>query len=117
VAGDTFSLRLPISEPQFLERFAMSFVTVSHWTSTEEITDVMIATVNEKFIPMIMAAGASAVQMVRTGDLTSCVVTHYADAATAQAAQARITELRGQVASDFPMTMDSAQSGEVIGSA
>lgn len=94
----------------------MSFVSVSHWTSTE-ISDEMIATANEKFIPLIMGVGASSVQMVRTGDLSLCVVTNYADAAAAQAAQAKITELRAEVASQFPMTMDSAHSGEVIGSA
>jgi hypothetical protein len=55
--------------------------------------------------------------MVRTGELTVCVVTHYSDAAKAQAAQAKIAEIREQVAQEFPMTMQSAHAGEVIGSA
>jgi hypothetical protein len=99
-----------------LRRIILAFVTVSHWTATE-MTDEMTATANEKFVPSIMATGASGVQMVRTGDLSLCVVTHYADAAAAESAQAKIAELRGQAASDFPMTMDSAHGGEVIGSA
>tara|TARA_B100000780_G_C20840313_1_gene333935 strand:- start:250 stop:534 length:285 start_codon:yes stop_codon:yes gene_type:complete len=93
----------------------MSFVTVSHWTSTE-ITDEMIITANKKFIPLIMAAGASGVKIVRTGELSLCVVTQYLDSATAQSAQAKIEEIREEVAKDFPMTMVSAHGGEVTGS-
>lgn len=94
----------------------MAFVTVSHWTATE-MSDEMIAAATGQFVPMIMSVGASAVQMVRTGELTMCVVTHYSDAATAEAAQAKIAEIRSQAASEFPMTMDSAHAGEVMGSA
>ena len=93
----------------------MAFVTVSHWTSTE-ISDEMISTANEKCIPLIMRVGASGVQMVRTGELSLCVVTHYPDAAAAQTAQAKIAEIREQVAQDFPMTMVGAHGGEVTGS-
>jgi len=94
----------------------MAFVTVSHWTATE-LSDDLIETATTKFIPLIMAMGASGVQMVRTGELTVCVVTQYADAVAAQAAQAKIAEIREQVAQEFPMTMQSAHAGEVIGSA
>ena len=94
----------------------MSFVMVSHWRSTE-ITDEMIATANQKFIPLIIGVGASGVQMVRTGDLSLCVVTQYPDAETTQSAQTKIAEIREQVASDFPMTMVSAHGGLVTGSA
>ena len=93
----------------------MAFVTVSHWTSTE-ISEEMISTANEKFIPLIMGVGASEVQMVRTGELTLCVVTQYPDAEAAQTAQSKIAEIREQVAQDFPMTMVSAHAGEVTGS-
>jgi len=54
--------------------------------------------------------------MVRTGELSLCVVTQYPDAAAAQTAQAKIAEIREQVAQEFPMTMQSAHAGEVIGS-
>ena len=94
----------------------MSFVMVSHWRSTE-ITDEMIATANQKFIPLIIGVGASGVQMVRTGDLSLCVVTQYPDAETTQSAQTKIAEIREQVASDFLMTMVSAHGGLVTGSA
>ena len=92
----------------------MAFVTVSHWTSTE-ISDEMISTANEKFIPLIMGVGASGVQMVRTGELSLCVVTQYPDAAAAQTAQAKIAEIREQLAKDFSMIMVSAHGGAVIG--
>ena len=94
----------------------MSFITISHWTATE-ITDVMISKANEKFVPLIIANGATGVQMVRTGDLSMCVITQYPDAAAAQAAQAKIAGLREQVAKEFPMTMTSAHGGDVVGSA
>jgi len=92
----------------------MAFVTISHWNATE-ISDEMLATASSQFVPMIMSVGASSVQMVRTGELTMSVVTHYSDAATAEAAQAKIAKIRSQAASDFPMTMESAHGGEVFG--
>ena len=52
----------------------MAFTTISHWTS-DEMSDEMISTATTKFIPLIMSVGASGVQMVRTGELTVCVVT------------------------------------------
>ena len=91
----------------------MTYVTISHWTATE-MTDEMIATANLKFVPMIMSVGASSVQMVRTGDLSISVITQYADADTATAAQERIAHIRSQAASDLPMTMDSTHGGEII---
>ena len=94
----------------------MAFTTISHWTAAE-MSDEMISTATKKFIPLIMSVGASGVQMVRTGELTVCVVTQYSDAATAQAAQAKIAEIREQVAQEFPMTMQSAHAGEVNGNA
>ena len=63
-----------------------------------------------------MGLGASGVQMVRTGELSSCVVNQYPDAAVAQIAQAKIAEIRDQVAQDLPLTMVSAHGGEVTGS-
>jgi hypothetical protein len=94
----------------------MAYMTVSHWSATE-MNDEMMATATEKFPPMIMAAGASAVQMIQTSDLSISVITHYADAATASAAQAKIAGIRAQAATDFPMTMDSVHAGEVFATA
>lgn len=93
----------------------MSFITVSHWTATE-MSDDLIKKATDDILPLIIAQGATAVQMVQTGALSSTVVTHYPDAATAQAAQAHVAKLREDVARDFSMTLDSAHSGEVIGS-
>lgn len=92
----------------------MSFVTISHWTATE-FTGEMIAKANKKFLPMVIANGATGVQMVRTGELSSCVITHYADAAAAQAAQAKVADLREQAAKEFTMTLTSAYGGDIIG--
>jgi hypothetical protein len=91
----------------------MPYITVSHWNTTEW-TDEMVATAREKFVPLIMSVGAAKVQMVRTGESTFCVVTEYADAAKAKAAQARIAEIRAQAADELPMTMASAHAGDVF---
>jgi len=89
----------------------MAFITISNWTSTD-VSDETIAAVQDKFLPMIMSVGATGVKMVRTGELSSCVVTHYS--AAAEAASAKIAEIRASAASDFPMTMVSAHAGEII---
>jgi hypothetical protein len=93
----------------------MPYATVTHWNATEW-TDEMEATARNKFVPLVMSVGASKVNMVRTGDLSSCVITEYSDAATAQSAQDRIAEIRAQAASELPMTMLSAHAGPVFAS-
>ncbi len=68
----------------------------------------------EKFVPMIISAGADRVQMIRTGDRSFCVVTEYADAQAAEKAQERIAEIRTGAAEDLPMTMASVSAGVVF---
>jgi len=63
-----------------------------------------------------MSCGAERVQMIRTSDMNFTVVTEYADASAAEAAQARIAEIRGQAAEELPMSMDSTASGGVFAS-
>ena len=94
----------------------MSFITVSHWATDEVMSEEDINTAQDRFIPMIISAGASAVQMVRTGEKTSMVISHYAGSETAEAAQANIAQIRGQASSDFEMKLVSAHAGEVSAS-
>jgi hypothetical protein len=91
----------------------MSYATVSHWTATEW-TDDMEAIAREKFVPLIMSVGASRVRMIRTGDLSFCVVTEYTDAQSAEAAQSKITEIRSQAANELPMTMADTHGGNIF---
>ncbi len=91
----------------------MSFVTVSHWT-VSEWTDEMEALAREKFVPLIKSAGADRVRMIKTDDLNFCVVTEYANAATAEAAQNRIAEIRTQAANELPMSMDKSHAGSIF---
>ena len=91
----------------------MAYVTLTHW-KTSKLTDEMLAAANKKFIPMIMQVGASNVQIMRTGDLSICVITQYKDADTARAAQQRIAHIRSQAASEFPMTIERTHTGEII---
>ena len=91
----------------------MAYATISHWTTTEW-NDDLVAIAQDKFVPLILSCGASRVQMVRTGDMSFSVVTEYANEATAQAAQARIAEIRGQAADELPMSMNGADAGNVF---
>lgn len=91
----------------------MAYMSISNWTVTEW-TDEMEALARDKYLPLIMAVGASRASMVRTGDLSFSVITEYADAATAATAQARVAEIRGEAAQDLPMTMQSVSAGEVF---
>ena len=91
----------------------MAYATVSSWTTTAW-TDEMEAAAKDKFIPMIMSAGASRVQFIRTGDLSFSVVTEYSDEATADAAQAKITHIRAQASGEMPMSMSGTASGGVF---
>jgi exoribonuclease II len=93
----------------------MAYSTLSHWTATEW-NDELEAIARDKFVPLIKSVGASRVQMIRTGDLTFSVVTEYSDEATANAAKAKIAEIRQQAAQALPMTMSSASAGAVFAS-
>ena len=91
----------------------MTYCTVSHWNATEW-NDELEATAREKFVPLIISIGAVKVQMIRTGDLSFCVVTEYPDAMAAETGLARIAEIRSQAADELPMSMASSHAGEVF---
>lgn len=95
------------------KEYAMSYSTISLWDVTDW-TDAHETLARDKFVPMIMSVGADRVQMVRTGDKSFCVITEYVDAQTAEKAQKRIAEIRGQAAEELPMTMASASAGSVF---
>jgi len=91
----------------------MAYSTVSNWTATEW-NDELEAIARDKFVPLIKSVGASRVQMIRTGELNFSVVTEYSDEASANAAQAKIAEIREQAAQELPMTMSSSSAGAVF---
>lgn len=94
----------------------MAYMTMSNWTTTEW-NDDLEAIARDKYVPMIMAMGADAVKMVRTGDNSFTVMTHYKDEATATAAQEKIAALRAQAADELPMSMDASSAGPVFAGA
>lgn len=91
----------------------MSYCTMSNWTTTEW-TDEMEALARDKYVPMVMAVGASGVQMIRTGPNSFTVVTSYADEATAMTAQEKIAAIRSEAADELPMTMQENSGGAVF---
>lgn len=58
----------------------MSFVSVSH-CNLNVITENVTAKANKKCVLLVIAVDGTAVQMVRTCDLSVCVVIQSADAA------------------------------------
>lgn len=91
----------------------MAYATISNWTVTDW-TDEMESVARDKFVPMIMSAGAMKTQMVRTSAHTFSVITEYADAKGAETAQTKIAEIRSQASQELPMTLASAAGGEVF---
>ena len=53
----------------------------------------MEAITKDKFGPMIMAAGPSSVDFIRTRDRTTCVLTKYNDATTVRVTLSKIAEI------------------------
>lgn len=94
----------------------MGYMTVSNWTTTEW-TDELEAIARDKFLPLILSAGALRVQMVRTGDLGFSVVTEYDTEADASAAQAKIAEIRAKATEELPMSMTTVSAGAVFAKA
>ena len=93
----------------------MEFVTISHW-DVPDATDAMMNEAKEKFMPMILATGADNVYMVRTGDKTVAVVTHFPDEALGKAAIEKIGAVREKAAEHFGMTLTSAHAGASLSS-
>jgi hypothetical protein len=93
----------------------MAYATLTNWTTTEWSGDLE-ATARDKFVPLIMDTGAKGVQMIRTGAQSFTVVTHYANEATAMAAQEKIAEIRSAATGELPVAMEAAVSGEVFAS-
>lgn len=91
----------------------MNYCTMSTWTTTGW-TDEMENLAREKYVPMIMAVGASSVQMFRTGENSFTVVTSYADEATATSAQEKIAAIRSGAAEELPMSMQDMSGGAVF---
>ena len=91
----------------------MSYCTISNWTTTDW-NDEMEALARDKYVPLVKAVGANGVQMIRTGDNSFTVVTHYADEATAMAAQDKITAIRAEAAEEMPMKMTDKSGGGVF---
>ena len=74
----------------------------------------MEALARDKYVPMVMSLGADSVDMVRTNESHFIVVTKYADEAKADAAQAKIDEIREQATGEMPMKMTSVHRGSTF---
>lgn len=91
----------------------MAYATMTSWTTTEW-NDELEQAARARFVPLIMGVGAKGVQMIRTGEYSFVVVTHYPDEATAISAQEKIAEIRTAAAEELPISMENAAGGEVF---
>ena len=93
----------------------MAYITISNWTTTEW-NDELEAIARDKYVPLIMSMGAVSVNMIRTGEDTFTVMTHYTDEAAATSAAEKIAAIRAQAADELPMSMASTSAGAVFAS-
>ena len=93
----------------------MAYATLTSWTTTEW-SDDLEQVARSKFVPLIMGVGAKGVQMIRTGEYSFVVVTHYPDEATAISAQEKIAQIRATAADELPISMENAAAGGVFAS-
>lgn len=93
----------------------MAYATISSWDTTDW-TDDMEDLARNKYVPMVMQLGASSIHMIRTGDRSFTVVTHYPDEASAQAAQDKIAAIRQEASEEMPMSMADVRAGAVFAS-
>jgi hypothetical protein len=93
----------------------MAYITMSNW-KTSKWSDDINKLAKTKFIPMILAVGAKNVQMVKTGRDTFCVISYYENEEMAIDAKEKIAVIRSQASSELPMTMVTAQEGNILAS-
>ena len=94
----------------------MTFVTLSHWTATAELDDV-VSKAKDKFVPMALATGANSVEVVQTGRFKLCVVAHYSSERLASNAQYKFAQSQTRSPNTLSMTMDTSQAGQLVDAA
>jgi hypothetical protein len=93
----------------------MAYITISNW-ETSQWSDDINKLAKTKFIPMILAVGATNVKMVKTGRNTFCIISYYENEEMAIDAKEKISAIRSQASSELPMAMITAQEGNVLAS-
>lgn len=93
----------------------MTYVTISTWKSENDTAndDALWRAVQEKYVPVNKALGATQVLVVEIGDGESAFINVYPDKATRDAADAKIVEVRKEGSSEFNATMTGEMRGEV----
>ena len=92
------------------------YCVISKWSTTQDISDEIVAGIEEKFIPAIKSMGAERVYFVETGPESVQVVVAYPDEETANAAKVAQEKIRAQAASQMPVVYQSEVRGPVFAS-
>lgn len=90
------------------------FCVISQWTATEDLSDELEATVQNAFVPGIMALGAVSVHFVQTDQRSMQVVTVYPDEETANVAREKQEAIRAQAVDQMPVQYVGEVRGRVF---
>lgn len=93
----------------------MHYVTITTWEISDGTDyDIALRGIRERRLPALKQLGASKVTVVRTSDRTSAAITEWPDAATRDAAEAAIAEVREKVHSEDFNRMTGEMRGAVV---
>jgi hypothetical protein len=93
----------------------MAYVTISTWKveDSDAGIDAIWKTVQDKYVPMNKALGATQTMVVEIGEGESAFINVYPNQQTRDAADAKIAALRAEGASEFTAKMTGELRGEV----
>lgn len=93
----------------------MAYMTISTWKvdMTPDEREAAWQMIQEKYVPLNQALGATQVMIAETGEGGSVIVSVYPDKATRDAAEAKISEMRSQASSEFSSTLTGEMRGEI----
>lgn len=96
----------------------MSYVTITTWELSDAADwDTNLRSVREQRLPALREMGALRVTVLRTSDRTAAVISEWADAATRDAAEHLIAEVRRKVHAQDGFRLTGEMRGVVVAEA
>ena len=93
----------------------MPYITITTWEIADGTDyDVTIRGIRDRRLPALKGLGATRVTVVRTSERTSAAISEWPDAATRDAAEAAIAEVRDKVQTENFSRMTGEMRGEVV---
>ena len=93
----------------------MPYVTITTWEIADGTDyDTTLKGIRDRRLPALKGLGATRVTVVRTSERTSAAISEWPDAATRDAAEAAIAEVRDKVQTENFSRMTGEMRGEVV---